>query len=305
MLLTYHFIQLYFTLNQECKLCRIQYLLNGTAAKPFQYRILIPWITKLILKLNLPFYVLRSSLNIVKLINFISLFLFVIIYRYFLFLIFKNEVLSIFLSFTVFYILPFNYLLARKLPLWYPWDMSALLFFMLGVLFIYKKKWVFYYLIFILGTLNKETTCFLTLIYLYTAVGKSKLKIIIFHCIANFSIWASIKYFLYLGYYNSVRNGFFINTFFENKIRANLEFLINIDNILLLLSNFGFLWIPTFILIHKIDNDFIKNSFYVLIFYFIGMFYVGNIYELRIFGEFIPIISTAFYIVAKNAIQDK
>jgi hypothetical protein len=50
--------------------------------------------------------------------------------------------------------------------LWY--DMPSLFLFMLGLLLLYEKKWWLYYPVFILATLNRETSCFLTLIYAVT-----------------------------------------------------------------------------------------------------------------------------------------
>lgn len=133
-----YFIYLFFGLNAKCKLCRIEYLLNHSAAKPFQYRMLIPWLAKGLEALVSFLYLLFGLRQAVVVLNSVALFLTVYAFRYFLSFFFDKKKTSIALS--LFYILPFYYVLARELPLWYPWDMPAILFFLLGIICIYKQK---------------------------------------------------------------------------------------------------------------------------------------------------------------------
>lgn len=51
-------------------------------------------------------------------------------------------------------------------------------------MFLYQKKWTLYCGLFLVATLNREITCFLTLIYLCTALGDERLQRIADHCAA-------------------------------------------------------------------------------------------------------------------------
>jgi len=292
---SYYFIHLLFSFNHECKLCRISYLLDGTAAKPFQYRMLIPTLANWLVKLQIPFFGLSTTFGVVKFLNFLSLFFLALLFSKFLSEFFSSKRVAYLLSFSLFYIIPFNYLFPRELPLWYPWDMTAILIFTLGYFFLYQKNWPLFYLTFIIGTFNKETTCFLTLIYLYTAIGNSKIKTIILHCCVQFILWVGIKYLLQIVYADAPGGGLF-----ENHVRANLLYLTNFNHILLLLSTFGFIWIPVFLFHFTIKDAFVQRSLFVAVIYFLGMFFVGNIYELRIFGELIPIFVLSLLLIIKN-----
>jgi hypothetical protein len=65
-------------------------------------------------------------------------------------------------------------------------------------------------------------------------------------------------------------------------------------------SIFGFTWIPVLFYHHRIRHDFVKRSLIVTIPFFIGMMFVSNIYELRVFGELIPLFTTAFILILES-----
>lgn len=289
-----------FSLNHECGKATLSSFLSNSAHTPFQFRVLIPWVVHWLFEAKLPLPFFDSPLHLFMLIELLSVFSTTIIFRYYILLFLKDETQSTLLSFSLFYILPFNFILPRELNYWYPWDMPSILFFTLGIILLYRKNWITYYILFVIATLNRETTCFLTFIYLFTSIGKSRYKSIMFHCVFQAIIWIIIKYILYQLYANNPGDGLF-----ENHALSNINYLLNPKNYPFLFSTFGYIWIPTLFLFRLIRVDFVKKSLFVIFPFFLGMMYVGNIQELRIYGELIPIILMAFLLPLKELLTKK
>jgi hypothetical protein len=298
-LLSYTMVTLIFQMNHECKLCRLPHLLDGTAFKPFQYRMLIPWLAQGLVSLGLPLPFVETVETAVKTLNVISLFLTGVVFRYLIQHFVPHRQLANLFSFLMFYILPFNYLFVRRLSLWYPWDMTAILVFTLGLYFLVKENLPGFYLIFIVGTFNKETTCFLTLIYLLTAIDRQSLKHVALHTLVQILLWFGIKAGLWWTFHEHAST-----MLYQNKLMDNIHYLSDWNHLIGIASNFGFLWLIVLPFLGKLNNSFVRRSLFVLLIYTIGMFYVGNIYELRIFGEMIPVVLLSFIVLIQSLSED-
>jgi len=290
------------TMNGEYERVPLEALIAGTADTPFQLRALVPWITReAISAVDTTALADRiKPMDIVGGIEFISVFSLVLAFRRYLSLFITDTTASAVLSFLLFYILPFNFLFDYFYypAFYYPYDMPSMLFFTLGLILLYREKWTPYYLLFIIATFNRETTCFLTMIYLVTAVGKNRPKTIALHCFAQFAVWAGIK--LYLGYLYRNNPG---AGFFENQWEGNYVFFFKEDllkSMPYFFRTLGYLWIPIIILNHLIKDRFVRRSLLVLIPFFVGMFFVGALHELRVWGEMIPVVLAAFILVVKE-----
>ncbi|MDD5550607.1 MAG: hypothetical protein PHS34_04980 [Candidatus Omnitrophica bacterium] len=182
--------------------------------------------------------------------------------------------------------------------------MPSILFFTLGLILLYKKDWSKYYILFIVATFNKETACFLTFIYLFTAIGKTKPGKIAFHCFLQLVIWLAIKYFLYRLYAANPGPGLFeINNIDINvsHLTRNVAWLLNLRNYpIVFFKSMGFIWVPTLLGYSLIKDEFIKRSLWVVFPFLGGMMFVANIYELRIYGEIIPLVLTAFLLITRE-----
>ena len=207
----------------------------------------------------------------------------------------KNDTLSAVLAFTLFLVLPFNYVLPRTAPFWYPSDMPAILFFTLGLVFLYKQNWPMYYTVFLIAAFNRETICFLTFVYLFTSIGRRKPTVMLLHCGAQLLLWLVIKYILYRLYSSNPGVGFF-----ETQLSANIGFLLTLKRYPFFLSSMGFILIPIMLYFRLIDDYFVRRSLFVGIPFFLAMMYVGDIWELRIYGELLPIMLLASLIILKE-----
>jgi hypothetical protein len=167
----------------------------------------------------------------------------------------------------------------------------------MGLILLYKRSLKNYYILFIIATLNRETTCFLTFIFLFTTIGKKSYKTIGFHCLLQFAIWIAIKLWLYQLY--SGNPGLPV----ENHFTLNIGILANPRNYPLLLSSLGFIWIPVVFYHRAISDVFVRRSILVTFPFMFGMLWVGNLPELRIYGELIPVFLSAFLLILRELRQ--
>lgn len=306
---SYLFMKLRFILNGEYGPASLSALANNTAFKPAQYRVLIPWIARSIYGL-VPqgHYSLRG---IYQTLEVFSLFFLIVSFRYYISLFIKERRVSALLSLALIFILPFNFLLPRFIPIYYPYDTPAILFFVLGLNAIYEKKWLWFYPVFIAATLNKESACFLTMVFLITSWNKEKPKVILLHYLAQVAIWLSIKAVLTYLFRNN--SGPSLGEFYQYKdgiyntgitsLSLNIAFLSHARNWPFFLSNMGFTWALTIFYFRLIRDDFVKKTVFIAIPFFIVTMLMANIYEMRVFGELIPVFLMPCILIFKELLS--
>ena len=109
-------------------------------------------------------------------------------------------------SFIILIPLAWNYIFINGLidgaGLYYPYDIPSLTFFAAGIILFLQKKWIWFYPVFLLACLNRESACFITLgvFFLnlklrdYDFISLLKLnKGLIIHVIAQTSIWIVLR----------------------------------------------------------------------------------------------------------------
>ncbi len=292
---SYFTMRIHFLLGREYAPSRLTDLALGKAALPFQFRMLVPYLVRFISILTKSDIITTyASLEFLFL---VGLF---IAYRNFLCLFFKRNLADIF-PFVLAFVLPFNYGILTTM--FYPSDFPAIFFFTLALIAMYKEDWQSYYLIYAIATLNRETTCFLTFIYMFVFFRKMSITKLSLHLLIQTAMWLGIKQILYQIFRNNPGG------LYENHINANIKMFLEIlsfkiYNIVNLLLNFGGLWVLA-IPGYKNAPPFLKASTLVLIPFIIGMFLVGNLYEMRIYGELLPIIVTLSLYPISRFIEQK
>jgi len=294
----YDYTLIRFTTNQQYFRARLLDLLNNTAAVPFQYRILVGGLVNLLSRLKLSFFPFDAPIHLFQLMEFLATLFLLIAYRHYLGLFFKDRRLNTLLSFTLVLILPFNFLLTRTRAYYYPWDTPSLFFITLGLILLYKQRMLIYYPVFILATLNRETSGFLALIYVLVSLGKRKYATIFIHGALQLGLWVMIKYLLYRIYLHNPGVGLF-----QHHFSGNLEYLSHPGNYAILASSMGFLWIPTLLLYKKVRDDFARRALFAALPFFLLVMYAAKIGELRHYGELIPIILTGFLLIVRELFE--
>jgi hypothetical protein len=288
-LLSCYFTMLRFDFRLNPKMHDILFsILSYSGETPHQYRILFPWLANLLVT-NGP-----APLRVLALIDACFLCLLGFAFRYYLSLFSEGRVWPTLLSLALFYVLPFSFLLPRTMP-FFPSDVPSILFFTLGLAFLYRERMAPYYLLFAVASLNRETTCFLTVVYVLTALGKVRPKTILLHTAAQLAVWVAVKYVLYLLFASNPGDGLFAFRF-----GANLEALASARGWLTFLSFMGFTWIPVLAWCRRIPDRFVRRSLLVVPPYVLGMFCVGYVLELRIYADLIPIVLTAFLLLVRQ-----
>ena len=294
----FYYTELRFQLNLQFEHATLELLMNGKAHLPFQYRMLIPKLAAFLYNFSPVKNKIPNIINLFFIIEFLAVFSVVFIFRYYLSLFLKNKKLNYILVFLIYPVLVFTYLIPRSDPIFYPYDTFSILFFTAALIFLYKKQFIPYYLIFITATFNRETTCFLTIIFLFTYCKKiSNLKLSS-HLFLQFILWLSVKLLLRKIYINNSGDGVFENHFFNN-----IKYLSDFEHYPSLFSALAYIWIPVLVKWREIPDDFLKKAILVIIFFIPGMILVGNIYEIRIYGELIPVFLTPFILLLINFVK--
>lgn len=257
---------------------------------PHQYRILIPWLVNLLEGAGI------APLRALAVIDTVALCLLAFSFRHYLSGFFPREPWPALLSLCLFYVMPFHFLLPTTMP-FFPSDVPSILFMTLGLTFLRTRRMGPFYLAFAIATLNRETTCFLTLAYLANALGREKPRAIALHCFAQAVIWGGEKALLSRVFAGNPGDGLFVLS-----LSANREALATARGWLTLSSVTGFLWIPVLLWYRRIRDRFVKRSLLVVPVHLLGMFCVGYVLELRIYADLIPFILTAFLILARDSV---
>lgn len=286
-LLSLLFIIIYFECTKEWKYAKSEDLANLKAYTPFQYRVLIPYLAFLI-KSVIPN---QSFFFIYQIILLPIVFISSRMLRIYL-MQFDFNSNSINLSILIFfYILFWNY---PALGIWfYPYDLPAILFFLTGLYFIKKEKFIYFYPFFILGTLNRETIIIILLAYVlsFRSFG-NVFKISNIGIISLFiATWLIIKYYLYIEFSSNPAEQMGGNLFL-NKTSENIQFLLGLLKLdkfyILRIFSFGGLWLFIYKIKDELD-DFSKRMLIIVPIFLLIIFFVGKLQEVRIYSELVPL----------------
>lgn len=272
-------------------------------APPFQYGAMIPWIVD-VLKYSggqlAPLYGVPPTPGFHYLEVFSVLILF-IVFRYYVSQFFVRDVTSSVLCIFLFYSLVSLFILPRIVPLtyaiWFPWDVPSICLFTICLVLLHRRIWLFYYLLFALAVLTKQTAIFLAVVYLFTSMGHVKSRTVAVHFSLQVAIWLVI---VYGQYHVGGGNPFTMGLFGLSNLQRNLVFLGRITNLPFLFSVFGYLWIPAVVFLPVIRDSFVRRSMWVTVPYFLTVMLVGDVSELRIYGELAPVVLVAFFHVLKE-----
>jgi hypothetical protein len=286
-------------LNQIHPPASLASLIEHTAPTPFQYRLLVPTLVGWLARSPL----VPGSLgleDLALLLEAVFVFLTYLATRSLLAACVSwigTGPRASFAALSLFYVLPFHSLLCREGPYWYPSDTPAILVFALGLLALRRGSWRWYYPLFALGTLNKETTLFLTAACVLTGWGAVRPRTLAFHTGAQLALWIAIKGALYWSFRDQPGSGPHPFT-----LAHNLHALLTPALLLTVASSFGFLWIPIALCGARLREPFVRRVVWVLAPFFGGGLLIGEIAELRIWGEMIPVVLLGVFAILSEGL---
>lgn len=280
----------------------INSVLSFGTMKPYQFRLLIPFIYKILSVLSF-----IPPKAIYMLMNCVFVYLTIVVYYYFLNEMFRNNILNLFLAPVIIYPMIWNYVLLNQSFQYY--DPCAVLVFTLGLYFIIKDNFKLLLIVFILGLFNKESAVYLTFAYLlfnYKSVFKPK---IIINTLILTAVFLFIKFLLAYLFRNNPGDAFEVTFYVNIDIFKNiLKNRIYAKNLAL---SFGGLYVFAVMLFvtgrwKKLspaiprfegspDHSLVFINLAIVPYLLLGIFLI-YFTEVRVYAELIPMITTLFLI---------
>jgi hypothetical protein len=207
-------------------------------------------------------------------------------------------------SLVVIFMAYFQYILDSDSAFLYPYDLPSLAVFSVGIYLLLRRSWVWYYILFIVGTFNRETTCFLTCFMVFFeyfpsskncaesrgSVRRVSNAVIAMQVLIQILLWLGIRH--YSAHFFSTTPHYAVLTGM-----FNLQKGLAPRHWASLFSSFGFLWLLYLLGFKKIPHIGLRRSAWVLVFWFAVMMCVGWIYEIRIYGELIPYMAICVVLI--------
>lgn len=193
----------------------------------------------------------------------------------------------------------------RHNDFYFPYDTLAVATFALGLALLQERRWVAYYVLFAVATLNRETTCFLTIAYVLANLGRVPLHRLALHGAAQLVIWVGIKAALadlYAGnpVLHNLGNGLFIVT----TMRTTLS-LVAVPAWIYTGLALGGTWVVLALLRRRLRAPELRRWFRFVPVFLVGMALVGELLEVRIYGELIPIVTAGLLLVFADIVREQ
>ena len=203
-------------------------------------------------------------------------------------------------SIALIYPMVWNLCLLNRLLL--PFDVPSVMLFILGCHFIYRRNWRAYYPVLALATLNRETSCFLIVVFLLSMWGEMRKRTLATHLLAQASLWMATKCLVYatLGpdqrVLSTVRFGINVQCLRDILVLQNNGLK---DLIKLALCCGGVYWLIPWLLPGQ--PRFVRRSLFAVIPFLCVVMAMHIIDEVRGYLEVIPLVLTPLvYRMASN-----
>ena len=273
----------------------INAVLTFETVKPFQFRLLVPFIFKILFlfKFIPQKAIFMSYCGVI--VYFIILAYYYLISEYF-----ENKLTNLFLAPLILYPMTWNYILLNETFQYY--DFTTILLFTLGLYFILKNNYKLLLIVFIIGLINKETIAYLIFAYVLFNYKKAFTRTVIINTFLLALSFIAVKVLLYLIFKSNpgdpveicfFRNQEILSNLFKDRVYAKDFFL-----------NFGgwYVFIILFFLTGGVkrfasvsDRSKIYIHLAIIPFVIFGIFII-YFSEVRVYSELMPMVTTLFLI---------
>jgi hypothetical protein len=271
-------------------------LAAGVASTPYQYRVLVPWIVRAATDLR----AIRpeSQMAMFRTLQVIALVLLGVVFRRYLSMFIADRVLGSVMALTLYAILPFNYF---NLP-YYPYDVPSVMFFTLGLILIHDERWWWFYPLFIVATLNRETSIFLAVVTAFAWYDRYAWPKLTALVASQAAIWIAIKAALWILYQNNRWMGYGL---YEYQLKVNIATLVESPLMAVMaLATWACLWLAVVVWYPRIRHVFMRRTLWTIPVFIAGMFVAGVIIELRIYGEMLPMVLAAAWVAFLDVVKE-
>lgn len=274
------FTRILFSSTTQAPAASLERLTDMSAARPFQYRVLVPLLVRGVMLLS-PDSPLRE-LYFVMTIGFVLMLLLAFslyLGRYY------PERIAIPGALLILYPMFWNYCLLG--PFYYPSDIPAAMLFVFGLLAIDTRRTAAYYAVFALACLNRETACFLTAAFLLHEVPGRAWRRLGAHAVAQGLIWVGIKAALLYAFRD--HGGAVV---YEHHLASNIRHILDLrtNGAVCTAFAFGLVWMLIPLGWARVPPP-QKRLLLIVPPFLLVMALVGNLWETRIYNELIPLLT--------------
>ena len=197
--------------------------------------------------------------------------------------------------------------------LYYTYDIPSLTFFALGTILFTQKKWLWFYPVFILACLNRESACFISMAGFFILMDLNgsnrneilfRNKMILLHVSFQALLWLTSRILLSYAFRNNPGD------FFEEP-HSMIDFLLGSDmpgghwagNPLWFLTLFAGIWVFPLIFYRRLTRP-ARRLLTVGVIYFLVLIFRSNMMETRVYNELNVILSASALITIFNRSPD-
>jgi hypothetical protein len=174
---------------------------------------------------------------------------------------------------------------------WLSYDVVTLCVTSLGLYLVIANKFLPLLLTVAIGSWNRETTIVLASWYFFYYLSTEKTPRLMAKTLLLVALTPAVKYIVLWSHNLQSETGV-VSLYDTGQLRLllNIAFLENY-RLLAVFGVFGFLWMLLPLSIQRQPNSPLVRCLWSFPIYFLGMMVVGNIHEIRIFLEFIPLVT--------------
>jgi hypothetical protein len=210
------------------------------------------------------------------------------------------------LALVVFVPLALTYATAyRYNNIFFAYDTASVAFFTLGLALVLRREWRWYYPLFVVATLNRETTCFLTVAYALVALGRERPRVILGHVVAQAALWLALKAGLHALYLANPPMDLGTGGLFANQIARTGRILTTVPGLIyLFFIPMGGAGAIALLFLRRVQDARVRRLLGVVPLFFLGMMVVGELLEVRIYGELIPIVAVTLLLQFRSIMAE-
>ena len=294
-----------FAFNIETIHAPLQSLTEGTALLPFQYRALVPWLVRGLTEAvpalgRADLRVLYAPFEWAAAVGVYAAF------AYLLRTLGWSARASRLAALGVFAPLAFNLAAPwRYNHVFFPYDTPSVAFFTLGLALLLDGRMRAYYALFVLATLNRETTCFLTMAYAALALGRERPARIALHVAAQTALWGGVKAGLAWLYAANLPLDLRTGGLFSEMIGRSARILVSVPgNVYILFVTMGGLAGVALLLWGRVRDVRVRRMAWIALPFLAGMAVVGELMEVRIYSEGIPLVAAALALAVRSVVVE-
>ena len=294
-----------FVFNGETIHAPLQALTDGTALLPFQYRALVPWCVRVLTEAvptlgRVDLRVVYAPFEMAAAVGVYGAF------AYLLRVLGMARPSAAVAALGVFAPLAFNLVAPwRYNAIYFPYDTPSVAAFTLGLALLLDGRMKPYYALFVVATLNRETTCFLTMAYVLLAVGRERPGRVAAHAAAQTSLWVVVKAILTFVYASNAPLDGQTGGLFAGMVGRSARILVSVPGLVYIaFVTMGGLGVVAWLLRGRVSDPRLGRLAWVGVPFLAGMAVVGELMEVRIYSELIPLVAAALVLAVRSVVLE-